>query len=206
MRRNFFGEPAQPPPRSLPVKPEPPQRQALVDPTAVQSPPRAPAVRRMGDPAVASAAAAADVSAARQEPPNPTLRRPTSRRAISHTSKARLASIARRADPEQRTTGLVTEPHPPQKFKRPLPQAGDPDYVAGQPVNEEEAQRMEQLEEDRYAYAQQAAKDAEQRRLDARSDEQEGEQYAGTPGKKQPDKEGEPLHKPGHHRGDDKDR
>jgi hypothetical protein len=98
--------------------------------------------------------------------------------------------------PEQRT-GLVTEPHPPQKFRRPLPQPGDPDYVAGQPVNEEEAARMEKLEEDRYAYAQQAAKDAEARRMDARSDEQEGEQYAGTPGKAKPD-DGEPLHKPGH--------
>ena len=107
--------------------------------------------------------------------------------------------------PEQRT-GLVTEPHPPQKFKRPLPQPGDNDYVAGQPVNEEEAARMEQVEEDRYQFAIQAGKDAEQRRLDARSDEQEGEQYAGTPGKKQPDKEGEPLHRPGHHKGDDKDR
>ena len=29
---------------------------------------------------------------------------------------------------------------------------------------------------------------------------------AGTPGKKQPDKEGEPLHQPGHHKGDDKDK
>jgi hypothetical protein len=103
--------------------------------------------------------------------------------------------------PEQRT-GLVTEPHPPQKFKRPLPQPGDPDYVAGQPVNEEEAARMEQVEEDRYQFAIQAGKDAEARRMDARSDEQEGEQYAGTPGKKQPD-DGKPLHKPGDH-GDSK--
>lgn len=107
--------------------------------------------------------------------------------------------------PEQRTA-LVTEPHPPQKFKRPLPQPGDNDYVQGQPVNEEEARRVEQEDEERFERGQQAAKDAEARRMDARSDEQEGEQYAGTPGKKQPDKEGEPLHRPGHHRGDDKDR
>jgi hypothetical protein len=106
--------------------------------------------------------------------------------------------------PEQRT-GIVTEPHPPQKFKRPLPQPGDPDYVAGQPVNEEEARRMEQVEEDRYQFAIQAAKDAEQRRMDARSDEQEGMQHPGTPGKAKPDN-GEPLHKPGHHKGDDKDK
>jgi hypothetical protein len=104
--------------------------------------------------------------------------------------------------PEQRV-GLVTEPHPPQKFKRPLPQAGDPDYVAGQPVNEEEAARMEKLEEDRYAYAQQAGKDAEERRM---PDEGLDKQHPGTPGKAQPEKEGEPLHKPGHHKGDDKDK
>ena len=65
--------------------------------------------------------------------------------------------------PEQRT-GLVTEPHLPQKFRRPLPQPGDFDYVAGQPVNEEEAQRMEQVEQDRYDYAIKAGKDAEANR------------------------------------------
>jgi hypothetical protein len=103
---------------------------------------------------------------------------------------------------EQRV-GLVTEPHPPQKYKRPLPQAGDPDYVAGQPVNEEEAQRMEQLEEDRYQFAIQAGKEAEENR---RPDDALDQQHPGTPGKQQPEKEGEPLHKPGHHKGDDKDK
>jgi hypothetical protein len=95
--------------------------------------------------------------------------------------------------PGQRT-GIATEPHPPQKFKRPLPQPGDPDYVAGQPVNEEEAARMEKLEEDRYAYAQQAGRDAEANR---RPDEALDKQNPGTPGKAQPDNR-EPLHRPGH--------
>ena len=54
--------------------------------------------------------------------------------------------------PEQRTA-LVTEPHPPQKFKRPLPQPGDNDYVQGQPVNEEEARRVEQEDEERSSAA-----------------------------------------------------
>ena len=103
--------------------------------------------------------------------------------------------------PEQRT-GIATEPHPPQKFKRPLPQPGDPDYVAGQPVNEEEAARMEQLEEDRYQFAIQAGKDAEANR---RPDEGLDKQHPASPPPKHPD-DGEPLHRPGHHKGDDKDR
>ena len=102
---------------------------------------------------------------------------------------------------EQRT-GLVTEPHPPQKFKRPLPQPGDSDYVQGQPVNEEEARRVEQEDEERYARGQAAAQEAISRRQDAR-DPEEGEQYPGS--RKRPDND-EPLHKPGHHRGDDKDK
>lgn len=65
--------------------------------------------------------------------------------------------------PDQRV-GTVTEPHIPGKFKRPLPQPGDNDYVAGGPVNEEEAQRMEQLEEDRYHYAVRRGEEVEARR------------------------------------------
>ena len=137
----------------------------------------------------------------RQEPPNPTPvpdEPPRDQRYQQGAFGVDRESLT----PEQRV-GLVTEPHPPQKFKRPLPQPGDPDYVAGQPVNEEEAARMEKLEEDRYAYAQQAARDAEARRM---PDEGLDKQHPGTPGKAQPDREGEPLHRPGHHKGDDKDK
>ena len=140
----------------------------------------------------------------RQEPPNPTPT-PDEPPRDQRYQQGAFGVDRETLTPEQRT-GLVTEPHPPQKFKRPLPQPGDPDYVAGQPVNEEEARRMEKLEEDRYAYAQQAAKDAEARRMDARATSRKASNIAGTPGKRQPDKEGEPLHKPGHHKGDDKDK
>ena len=129
----------------------------------------------------------------RQPPPNPTPRADEPERDQRYQQGA-FGVDRSTLTPEQRT-GLVTEPHPPQKFKRPLPQPGDPDYVAGQPVNEEEAARMEQLEEDRYAFAIQAGKDAESNR---RPDEALDKQHPGTPGKAQPDKEGEPLHRPGH--------
>lgn len=107
--------------------------------------------------------------------------------------------------PEQRTA-LVTEPRPPQKFKRPLPQPGDNDYVQGQPVNEEEARRVEQEDEERFARGQASAQEAIRRRQDVRTDDQASDrQHPGSPAPKHPD-DGEPLHKPGHHRGDDKDK
>ena len=105
--------------------------------------------------------------------------------------------------PEQRTA-LVTEPHPPQKFKRPLPQPGDNDYVQGQPVNEEEAARVEAEDEERFARGQQSARDAEARRLDVRTaDQADDRQHPGTPAPKHPD-DGKPLHKPGHDKDKDK--
>jgi hypothetical protein len=104
--------------------------------------------------------------------------------------------------PEQRTA-LVTEPHPPQKYRRPLPQPGDNDYVAGQPVNEEEAARVEAEDEERYARAQAAAQEAIARRQDVRTDEQEGDrEHPGS--RRRPDND-EPLHKPGAH-AENKDR
>ena len=63
----------------------------------------------------------------------------------------------------------------------------------GQPVNEEEARRVEQEDEERYARGQAAAQEAISRRQDAR-DPEEGEQYPGS--RKRPDND-EPLHKPG---------
>lgn len=98
----------------------------------------------------------------RQEPPNPSPR-PDEPPRDQRFRQGEFGVDRAALTPEQRT-GLVTEPHPPQKFSRPLPQPGDPDYVAGQPVNEEEAARMEALEEQRYAYAIQAGKDAEANR------------------------------------------
>lgn len=92
--------------------------------------------------------------------------------------------------PEQRTA-LVTEPHPPQKFRRPLPQPGDNDYVVGQPVNEEEAARVEREDEERYARGLVASQEAEARRQDVRTD-----QHPGTPPPKQPEHPA-PLHRPG---------
>lgn len=89
--------------------------------------------------------------------------------------------------PEQRT-GLVTEPHPPQKYKRPLPQPGDSDYVQGQPVNEEEADRVEREDEERFERGQAAAREAEARRQDVRTDDQPPQH---------PDN-GEPLRRPSH--------
>lgn len=81
--------------------------------------------------------------------------------------------------------GTVTEPHIPQKFRRPLPQPGDNDYVAGMPVNEEEAARMEALEEERYAYAIQAGKDAEARHRER--GEPPHDQWPASPPPKHPD-------------------
>jgi hypothetical protein len=94
--------------------------------------------------------------------------------------------------PEQRTA-LVTEPHPPQKFRRPLPQPGDNDYVQGQPINEEEAARVEAEDEERYARAQAQAQDAINRRQDVRDP---GSDYPGP--RQRPDND-EPLHRPGPH-------
>ena len=96
--------------------------------------------------------------------------------------------------PEQRTA-LVTEPHPPQKFRRPLPQPGDNDYVQGQPVNEEEAQRVEREDEERYQRGQASAQEAIRRRQDAR-DPAEEEQHSGS--RRRPDND-EPLRRPGPH-------
>jgi hypothetical protein len=59
-----------------------------------------------------------------------------------------------------------TELHPPQKFKRPLPQPGDKDYVVGQPVDEEEASRVEREDEERYEHGQALVKEAQARRQD----------------------------------------
>jgi hypothetical protein len=132
----------------------------------------------------------------RQEPPNPTPR-PDEPEHDQRYQQGAFGVDREALTPEQRV-GLVTEPHPPQKFRRPLPQPGDNDYVAGQPVNEEEASRMEQLEEDRYAYAIQAGKDAEANR---RPDSALDTQFPGS--RERPDND-EPLHKPGHHKGDDK--
>ena len=112
----------------------------------------------------------------RQEPPNPTPR-PDEPERDQRYQQGAFGVDRETLTPEQRV-GLVTEPHPPQKFRRPLPQPGDPDYVAGQPVNEEEAARMEKLEEDRYAFAIQAGRDAEANR---RPDEALDKQNPGSP-------------------------
>ena len=64
---------------------------------------------------------------------------------------------------------------------------------------------MEQLEEDRYQFAIQAGKDAEaNRRLDERA-RRAGTRSIPAAGKRRLT-DGEPLHRPGHHKGDDKDR
>jgi hypothetical protein len=39
----------------------------------------------------------------------------------------------------------------PPKYKRPLPQPGDKDYVTGQPATEEEADKIEQEEAEKHA-------------------------------------------------------
>ena len=45
----------------------------------------------------------------------------------------------------------------PQKYKRPLPQPGDKDYVTGQPISDEEADKVEKQEADKHAAAKAAA-------------------------------------------------
>jgi hypothetical protein len=45
----------------------------------------------------------------------------------------------------------------PQKYKRPLPQPGDKDYVTGQPIDDEEADKVEKQEADKHAAAKQEA-------------------------------------------------
>ena len=189
------------PPAKPPAKPEPPQQQrSSTQQPYNPPPPRAGGPAHEPDQPLRPPLPPATSAPPRQEPPNPTPvpdEPPRDQRYQQGAFGVDRESLT----PEQRV-GLVTEPHPPQKFKRPLPQPGDPDYVAGQPVNEEEAARMEKLEEDRYAYAQQAAKDAEARRMDAR-DPEEGEQHPGS--RTRPDSD-QPLHRPGHHKGDDKDK
>jgi hypothetical protein len=49
---------------------------------------------------------------------------------------------------------------PPQKYERPLPQPGDKDYVVGQPIDDEEADKVEKEQNERYAAAQKAAQEA----------------------------------------------
>ena len=184
-----------------PPKHEPPQQQrSSTQQPYNPPPPRAGGPAHEPDQPLRPPLPPATSAPPRQEPPNPTPT-PDEPPRDQRYQQGAFGVDRETLTPEQRT-GLVTEPHPPQKFKRPLPQAGDPDYVAGQPVNEEEAQRMEKLEEDRYAYAQQAAKDAEARRMDAR-DPEEGEQHPGS--RTRPDSD-QPLHRPGHHKGDDKDK
>ena len=55
---------------------------------------------------------------------------------------------------------------PPQKYERPLPQPGDKDYVAGQPIDEEEANKVEKEQDERYAAGQKAAQEVEAKRRD----------------------------------------
>jgi hypothetical protein len=52
----------------------------------------------------------------------------------------------------------TTDLHPPQKYDRPLPQPGDKDYVVGQPIDDEEADRVEKEDEERFARGQAAMK------------------------------------------------
>jgi hypothetical protein len=69
---------------------------------------------------------------------------------------------AQPAKPEAPQQGAgAAEPHPPRKFRRPLPQPGDNDYVVGQPVDEEEAARVEREDEERYARGLAAAQEAQ---------------------------------------------
>jgi hypothetical protein len=63
-------------------------------------------------------------------------------------------------------SGLATEPQPPQKYDRPLPQPGDKDYVVGQPIDDEEADKVEKEQNERFAAAQKSAHEAEARRRD----------------------------------------
>jgi hypothetical protein len=58
------------------------------------------------------------------------------------------------AQPARPQVPAAAEPHPPQKYDRPLPQPGDKDYVVGQPVDEEEASRVEKEDEERFAHGQ----------------------------------------------------
>jgi hypothetical protein len=72
------------------------------------------------------------------------------------------AQSAQPAKPQAPPQGpSSTEPHPPQKFKRPLPQPGDSDYVVGQPIDEEEATRVEREDEERYARGLAAVQEAQ---------------------------------------------
>jgi hypothetical protein len=45
----------------------------------------------------------------------------------------------------------------PPKYKRPLPQPGDKDYVTGQPISDEEADKVEKEEADKHAAVKAAA-------------------------------------------------
>ena len=179
------------PPAKPPASPPP-------RPQASQPPHHAGSSQQPLEPPLPPATSAPD----RQGPPNPSPRPDEPPRDQRLRDNPNEFGVDRATlTPEQRT-GLVTEPHLPQKFRRPLPQPGDSDYVVGQPVNEEEAQRMEQVEQDRYDYAIKAGKDAEANRA---PDEALDKQHPASPPPKHPEG-GEPLHKPGHHRGDDKDR
>jgi hypothetical protein len=51
----------------------------------------------------------------------------------------------------------------PPKYKRPLPQPGDKDYVTGQPATEEEADKIEQEEAEKHAARQQERSDEKDR-------------------------------------------
>jgi hypothetical protein len=87
--------------------------------------------------------------------------------------------VAVALNPEQ-ATGILTTPQPPVKYRRPLPQPGDNDYVAGQPVNEEEAQRVEQEQQERYDRAQNLVRDAEARWSPASGNPPPQEQHPGS--------------------------
>jgi hypothetical protein len=56
---------------------------------------------------------------------------------------------------------LEEDAFPPQKFKRPLAQPGDKDYVTGQPTTDEEADRIEKEEADKHAAAKAAREKAQ---------------------------------------------
>jgi hypothetical protein len=58
------------------------------------------------------------------------------------------------------------DPPAPKKYKRPLPQPGDKDYVTGQPSSEEEADAIEKAEAEKYAHAK-ATREAEAKAREA---------------------------------------
>ena len=87
--------------------------------------------------------------------------------------------------PEQ-ATGIVTTPQPPKKYRRPLPQPGDNDYVSGQPVNEEEAARIEGEEEERYNRALALTREAEASRSPAAANPPPREQHPASPPPRNP--------------------